>query len=534
MSTAFHSTYIPYSETGKFSKIVLDYISGSDGLKNFYEYKVNIDGLQSAIRERKKFNTNRQLLVEQLQVQYKDLKGLDHVKANIEALSDENTFSVCTAHQPNIFTGHLYFVYKILHTIKLADNLKKQLPDHNFVPVFFMGSEDADLEELNYVELDGGNFVWHTKQKGAVGKMKVDNLLINLIDEIAGRVNVEKYGKDIVDLVKKCFQKNSTIEHATFLFIHELFKNYGLVVFLPDNAALKKMMIPVFEDDIFRNTSSQIVSKTSDALSAKYRVQAYPREINLFYFKENIRNRIAQVKDQFIVHDTDIVFTKDELQNELETHPEHFSPNVILRGLYQEMLLPNIAFIGGGGELAYWLELKDLFSYYKVPFPILILRNSFLIIEEKFHTLIKKLELVSSDIFRDSEIVLNEIVKKKTPHRLVLDEERFQIRQAYYSIKKLVKEIDATLEQHAEALETKSNRKLEVMEKKILRAEKRKFEDIRNQLSKIFTSLFPNGELQERTENFMLFYSKWGNDFFKVLYDNSLTLEQEFCVIEEV
>ena len=165
---------------------------------------------------------------------------------------------------------------------------------------------------------------------------------------------------------------------------------------------------------------------------------------------------------------------------------------------------------------------------------MLILRNSFLIIEKKYYQLIHKLGFVSKDIFKDEENLLNEIVKKKTPHRLMLDEERFQIQQAYYSIKRLVKEIDVTLEQHAEALETKSNKKLEAMEKKMLRAEKRKFADAKNQLSKIFSSLFPNGELQERTENFMLFYSKWGNDFFKILYDNSLTLEQKFCVIEEI
>lgn len=533
MSKAFTSQYIPYSQTGKFTKIVVDYVRGANDLKEFYEHEVNIEGIKAAISQRKNYTTNRKLLVEQLESQYKNLNDGSFVNQNIQALLQENTFTICTAHQPNIFTGHLYFIYKILHAIKLADNLKKQLPQYNFIPVFFMGSEDADLEELNHVVVDNKKYVWNTKQKGAVGRMKVDDNLLKLIDEIAGRIKIEKFGNDIINSLKSCFQRNSTIERSTFLFVHHLFKNYGLIVFLPDNAALKNIMHAVFEQDIFTNTSSQIVSKTSEKLSAKYKVQAHPREINLFYLKDDIRNRIVQVKDQFVVHDTDIVFTKDEMQRELKDHPERFSPNVILRGLYQEIILPNLIFIGGGGELAYWLELKDLFNYYKVPFPMLIVRNSFLIIEKKYQQLIEKLNLVSAALFASKEFLLNEIVKKNTPHRLLLDEEKFQIRQAYFSIKKLVKEIDVTLEQHAEALETKANKTLEAMEKKMLRAEKRKFEIIKSQLAKIFTSLFPGGGLQERTENFIFFYSKWEKGLFDVLYENSLTLEQSFCVIEE-
>lgn len=533
MSKSFQSQYIPYSETGKFAKIILDYVAGANDLKDFYEHEVSIDGIKTSINERKNFNTNRQLLVDQLQLQYKNISNTDIVKANIDRLSSEHTFTVCTAHQPNIFTGHLYFIYKILHTIKLADDLKKRLPQYNFVPVFFMGSEDADLEELNHIVVDGKKYVWNTKQTGAVGRMKVDDNLLKLITEIEGRLSVEEHGKEIIELLKKCFQKNSTIQQSTFLLIHELFKNYGLIVFLPDNALLKKEMSAIFEEDIFENTSSKIVNKTSEKLAEKYKVQAHPREINLFYLKDDVRNRIVQVEDHYVVQDTKFVFTKEELKNELRNHPDRFSPNVILRGLFQELVLPNIAFIGGGGEVAYWLEFKELFQYYKVPFPLLIVRNSFLIIEKRYHQRMVKLGLLSADLFKGEEVLVNEIVNKQTKHRLKLDEEKFQMQQVYYSIKKLVKEIDVTLEQHAEALETKSLKKLSALEKKMLRAEKRKFAEKKYQLSKIFSVLFPQGNLQERTENFMLYYDKLGDDLFKILYENSLSLEQEFCVLEE-
>ena len=534
MDIKFQSQYLPYSETGKFSKIVLDYVNEASVLKNFYEHHVDLEGIKSAIAERKKYKTNRQLLTGQFTLQYKHLECCNLVKSNIDALLHENTFTVCTAHQPNIFTGHLYFVYKILHTIKLTTSLKKELPEYNFVPVFFMGSEDADLEELNHVVIDGVKYQWETKQTGAVGRMKVDDNLIQLIEKIAGRLAVESFGKSLIELLKTCFVKNSTIEEATFLFLHHLFQQYGLLVLLPDNAAFKKEMISIFKDDIFNHTSSKIVEQTSENLSEHYKAQAYPREINLFYLKDNLRNRIIRRNDHFVVHDTDIVFTKEEMKKELSGHPERFSPNVILRGLFQEIILPDVAWIGGGGELAYWLQLKDLFKNYGVPYPVLVLRNSFLIVDKKYKKLLKKLNLNPVDLFKGKDVLLEEIIRTESKSVLNLTNEKKEFENIYDQIEDTAKKVDPTLIQHINAMEARHVKALTTLEKKMFRAEKRKFSDHGNQLNKIFSTLFPHDGLQERTENFMLFYSKWGNDFFEMLYDASLTLEEEFCILEDL
>ena len=532
MDTKFQTEYIPYSQTGKFTKIVLDYINQASQLRDFYEHSVNIEGIRSAIEQRKKYPTNRKILAEQFRNQYQQFEDSSLIKSNIEALLNENTFTICTAHQPNIFTGHLYFVYKILHTIKLADSLKKELPEYNFVPVFFMGSEDADLEELNHVVIDGVKYEWETKQFGAVGRMKVDKNLIGLIEKISGRLLVEKFGKQLIDLLKKSFEINRTIEEATFLFVHYLFQEYGLLVLLPDSAAFKNQMISIFEDDIFNHTSSKIVEKTSENLSQHYKAQAYPREINLFYLNDHLRNRIVSINDHFVVHDTDLSFTGEEMKKELAEHPERFSPNVILRGLFQEIILPDVAWIGGGGELAYWLQLKDLFKNYEVPYPVLVLRNSFLIVNERNQKLLQKLKLNAVDLFKGKEFLLNEIVNKETNFSLNLTNEKKEFENIYDQIESVVKRIESTLQQHVEALEKRHVKALNALEKKMFRAEKRKFVDQKNQLNKIFSVLFPGDGLQERTENFMLFYSKSGNDFFDMLYEVSLTLEQQFCIVE--
>ncbi len=525
--------FISYHQTNSFSKIVTDYLSQNNSLQNFYQHPLNLQGIQDAILARKVFNTNRDLLVDQLEQQYLSVDVSDKVKHNIDALKSENTFTICTAHQPNIFTGHLYFIYKIIHTIKLADTLNRELPGNKFVPLFYVGSEDADLEELGEVFINGEKYKWNTKQTGAVGRMQVDDELLKILKKIKGQLTVEPFGKEVIELVQEFYTKGRTIQDACFCLVNKLFADHGLIVLLPDNAALKKVMLPVFEDDIFSNIPSGIVNKTSAKLATYYKVQAYPREINLFYLKDNIRNRIVEQKGVYKVHDTGIQFTTEELKSELQSHPERFSPNVILRALYQETILPNLVFIGGGGELAYWLELKDMFRHYNVPYPVLILRNSFLLVSGKINSLIQKLSLTYQDIFKPEGELIKDIVRKNSSHKLSLENEKQEIRELYKLIKNAVKEVDATLIKHVDALQAKLLKNLDNLERKLLKAEKKRFESQQNQIRKIRENLFPNNSLQERVENFMPFYAKWGKEFIKIIYDNSLNFEQEFGIIKE-
>ena len=533
LPNSFSVANVSYKATGYFTKIITDYLSQNGSLQKFYAHPSNLQGIKDAIVSRKKFDTNRNVLVDALEQQYLAVETSDPVKQNITALNDENTFTVCTAHQPNIFTGHLYFIYKIVHTIKLADTLTRALPGNKFVPVFYVGSEDADLEELGEIFINGEKYKWETKQTGAVGRMLVDDELLKILKKINGEISVEPFGKEVIELVQECYVKGRTIQDACFCLVNKLFGGQGLIVLLPDNAALKKLMLPVFEDDLFSSTPSEVVNKTSEQLGKLYKVQAHPREINLFYLHDSIRNRIIAYKDIYKVHDTAVQFTKEELKSELKRHPERFSPNVILRSLYQETILPNLAFVGGGGELAYWLELKDLFRHYNIPYPVLILRNSFLLINGKMNSLIQKLSLGYPEIFKPDDELLKDIVRNNSTHQLTLEKEKHQVIAVYEGIKSSVKEVDTTLIKHVEALQARLVKSLEKLEVKLLRAEKRNFEAQQKQVKKIRSNLFPNNSLQERVENFMPFYARWGSDFLKVIYDNSLIFEEEFCIIKE-
>jgi bacillithiol synthase len=528
-----NNSTLPYKDTGYFSKIVTDYLDQSDGLRPFYQYPYSLDGIKDSIAARNSFKTNRPLLVEVLKQQYASLSVSEAVNNNISLLLQDNCYTITTAHQPAIFTGTLYFVYKILHTIKLAAFLKEQFPLNEFVPVFYMGSEDADLDELGKIFMDGEKIEWEARQKGAVGRMKPKGLE-KIITRLEGELSVQPYGKELIQLLKECYLNSPDIQTATFKLIHALFAEYGLLVVIPDNAKLKKVMTSVFRDDLLNQSASAIVDKTINELSKHYKVQANPRAINLFYLKDDIRGRIEKVKDEYIVHESSIKFSEKETLDELVQFPERFSPNVILRGLFQESILPNIAFIGGGGELAYWLELKSLFEANKVPYPVLVLRNSLLVIEDKWKEKIEKLGFTSHDFFQTEQALLTQLVSRNKNGELKLQVELSELEKLYNQLKAKALQIDKTLERHVDALRAKTTKPLHELEKKMLRAEKRKYESELRQIHAVKTALFPLNNLQERIDNFMPYYAKWGKSFIDMLFQHSPALGNEFVVLEEM
>jgi len=524
------STYLPYRQTGYFSRIITDYLDQAAALTPFYSYPATEEGLGKAIEARKQAPVDRAVLVEALKNQYAGVPSAPSVQENIEKLKADTTFTIVTAHQPAIFTGHLYFIYKILHTIRLASHLSQRYPTYHFVPVFYMGSEDADLDELGNVHLGGDKLVWDTKQTGAVGRMKTKGL-DKLLFRIEGELSVQPFGKELVAMLREAYLESPDIQTATFRLLHRLFAEWGLIVLIADLPSFKRLMNPIFEDDLFKNKPSEIVNRTIEQLSVHYKVQANPRAINLFYLKDDIRGRIEQDGEDYLVHTTDLRFTKEQLTEELHRYPERFSPNVILRGLFQERILPNIAFIGGGGETAYWLELKGLFDHYQTPFPVLVLRNSFMLVEQQWQEKAERMGFGLADLFKPAEELMNLLVKRDSQQTLSLVEEIAVANRYYESLKELARPVDPTLEQHVMALQSKAVEPLRVLEKKLLRAEKRKFADQQRQLQTLKAALFPGDGLQERVDNFMPWYAAYGKEFIRMLYEQSPALEQQFVLL---
>ena len=525
------SMHIPFSSTHVFSKLINDYLEGKGTALDFVQYAPNSEGYRAAIEGRKKHPINRGLLFDVLTKQYSNLPQENAVNNQIALLKKDNTFVVTTAHQPNLFTGPLYFFYKIIHAIQLAASLKAAFPECNFVPVYYMGSEDADLEEVGSFNLDQTKCQWVTKQSGAIGRMQVDDALLILLKQLESYWTILPQGQKALEILKEAYQKGKTISEATLSFVHAFFGAKGLLVLQPDDAALKAAFIPVMEKELLTGFSHQAIQPTIAALSKDYHVQSEGRSINLFYLKDNLRARIEKQGDQYIVVDSAIQFTEAEIIAELNQYPERFSPNVILRGVFQETILPGVVFVGGGGELAYWMELKNVFQAVGVHYPLLQLRNSFLLMSQKQAEQWSAMQFEEQDLFKPILELEIAYVKKHTNTKLDLQDQLNHLSSLYTNIKNQVVQVDASLGAHTENLAKQANAKLVALEKKMLRAERRKQAVDIQRIHRIKKELFPQANLQEREAHFSQWVGQYDLSWIDTIMEHSKGLASRFRIV---
>lgn len=524
--------HIPFSTTQLFSKLINDYVEGKGTALDYVQYAPNVEGYQAAIAGRKAHPVNRALLVEVLTTQYANLPQTNAVKNNIALLKQDNTFVITTAHQPNLFTGPLYFFYKIIHAIQLADSLSQQFPDCHFVPVYYMGSEDADLDEVGAYNLDATKCQWVTKQTGAIGRMQVDDALLKLLQQLENYWSIFPQGQNALAILKEAYQKGKTINEATLSFVHAFFGSNGLLVLQPDDARLKAAFIPVMEKELLTQFSHDAIQPAIAALSKDYHVQTEGRSLNLFYLKDNLRARIEKHGALYNVVDTDIQFTQTEILSELHQYPERFSPNVILRGVYQETILPGVVFVGGGGELAYWMELKKVFQQVGVHYPLLQLRNSFLLLHQKQATQWAAMQFDEKDLFKPILELEIDYVKKHATTALDLQDQIDNLSKVYAAINSKVVQVDFTLGAHTENLAQQTKAKLKELEKKILRAERRKQAVAIQRIHHIKKELFPIDNLQERVEHFSKWVGQYDQTWIDTIMEHSKGLESRFRIIK--
>ncbi len=492
---------IGLTETGLLPPLVADYLTGNEKTKPLYKYQPQLKTFADVIKDKAKDVINRAMLVEVLEEQYANIPASELVKQNIKLLAEGNTFTVTAAHQPCLFMGPLYNVYKISCAVSLCIELKKEYPAYNFVPVFWMGSEDHDMEELNHVAVDGNTLAWQGGS-GAVGRL--DAALIAPVVESLKALTGET---EVVGMLQAGLRDYNSFGKLTQYFVNELFKAHGLVVIDQDDKRLKECFAAVIKDEVFNKRATTVLKETVDYLEHNYKAQAKPRDINFFYLGNGFRERI--VTDEaggFKVNNQNIAFTHEELEREIGQHTERFSPNVIYRPLFQEMVLPNLCFIGGSGELSYWLELKPLFDYHKVNFPVLMPRNSAAIINSSIQSKMQKAGLTAISLFQNPEHFIAAKIKAQSDGALSLAAEKKELETLYEKISEKAEAVDATLKQSAMGEKQKALNALEALENKMLKAEKRKQETFSNQVYAVNEALFPKQSLQERVESFIPYY----------------------------
>src|SRR5258706_11943410 len=422
-----HLHKIALADTRSFSPFFLDYISQKDSLKKFYHRFPAIENFKDQLAEKATSfpQANREVLAKTLNQQYEGIKISEQVASNLKSLTDAKTFTITTGHQLNIFTGPLYFIYKIVTVINTCKILKQHYPEFNFVPVYWMASEDHDYDEIKSFRLYGKQYSWETSQTGAVGRFDPKGLS-KLIDELPGDIST----------FKNAYTKNKTLAEAVRHYVNEFFGTEGLVVIDADNRALKSLFSKVIRDDLFENTSKRLVEEKNQLLEALgYHPQVFARDINFFYSEKNLRQRIEKTENGFSVVDTSIKFSSIEIETLIKTEPEKFSPNVILRPLYQETILPNLAYVGGPAEVVYWLQLKGVFDHFKTPLPILMPRNFAAVMDEPSKKKFDKTGLELKDLFEEKNHLFNYWVSKNSNNHLSLDKELKEATAIFTNVK---------------------------------------------------------------------------------------------------
>ncbi|CAL2077799.1 putative cysteine ligase BshC [Tenacibaculum dicentrarchi] len=525
-------THIPFKKTGFFSKTMLDYLEQSSEIKPFYANFSSSEGFKNQIKTKKaSFSIKqRKTLVKVLEKQYLKVTTTPSTVQNIASLSLENTFTITTGHQLNLLTGPLYFLYKIISVINLCEDLKAKNPKENFVPIYWMATEDHDFDEINYFNFKRKKVQWNSTQTGGVGRFSTEGLA-DVLEVLSNHLGTSKNAEYLKKLFEEAYIKCANLADATRYIANELFGEYGLVIIDADERELKRAFIPFIETELKNQTSYKKVTETIKSLGENYKIQVNPREINLFYLTDKIRERIVFENDIYKVNNTNISWNLDELLKEVHEFPERFSPNVIMRPLYQEVILPNLCYVGGGGELAYWLQLKSYFEVVEVPFPILLLRNSAQIISEKQAGKLDKLSISLEEIFLKQNILLKNKILEVSEEKIDFTTQKEFLKEQFVSLKSFAEKTDISFVGAVNAQEKKQLKGLDNLEKRWLRAEKRNHKNLVDRIILLQNEILPNGSLEERQRNFSEYYLSYGNTLIKELKKGLKPLQLEFTVL---
>jgi bacillithiol biosynthesis cysteine-adding enzyme BshC len=524
-----HCSTLSYAATGAFSSLLTDYLAQNSALAPFYHRFPTLENFAAQIKEKQAAYspTARQRLVTALREQYSG-EVPAATAANLDLLAQSTTFTVTTGHQLNLLTGPLYFVYKIVSAIKLSQELKAAYPQYDFVPVYWMATEDHDFAEINHFSLFGKVYAWEASGTGGpVGRLGLDGLEEQLLSQLPPEVPA---------LFRDAYTGATTLAESTRRLADGLF---GVVTLDADRPSLKQALVPVLEKEIQQQASNAAVQATNARLTAaSYKPQVYSRPLNLFFITaEGQRQRLepdATGADcvEVTIRNTTRCHNREELLALARQHPEQFSPNVVLRPLYQEILMPNLVYIGGGAEVAYWFQLKDVFVAYNVPFPMVVPRNSAMYISKANAGKLRKLGLSSIDIFKPLTELKKQVGATLGQEEVSLREQQQALAATFQQVQDLAQRLDPTLVRTVAAEASKAAGSLAGLEKRLSKAAETKHETAYAQLAAIKEKLFPEGGLQERSDNVLSILIN-NPDFIRQLIECFRPLALEFAILEE-
>lgn len=528
---------LPLSPNG-FSRLFQDYIHNFSKLKHLYASDFHsLENIQRHIEKSQKTNEHRSLLCDILIDQHRQFGCSDKTLSIVESLRHENTFCVVTGQQVGILGGPLYTLYKAFTAIQLADHLNERFPGYRFIPVFWLEGEDHDFAEINSITLlnqeNQPNKIEYLidgkpleKNLGAVGELVLDEAWQRCTDQLAKVLPATEFRTSLLNAVRQSYAAGKTLNQSFVHWISSIISERvgeNPIVFISSNdKRIKQTLHPIFLKELqeFPKTS-QLVIDQSAVLERDYHAQIKPKAINLFLFHKGGRYLIEPRDDGFSLKGVRYSPTRDELFKIVDETPEMFSPNVILRTICQDTLLPTVVYVAGPSEIAYFAQLKPVYEYFGVPMPMIYPRASATIVEQKLQTVLEKYELQLVDFFGNRKKLNDRVIDLLSEVNLdtLFNHASGRLDELIGELKFGLDYIDATLTGALETTRSKIESQLHVLKEKAAAAQRRKHEVALQQIDKVLKNIFPNNNFQEREINIVHFMNKYGMDFPKRLYD---------------
>lgn len=526
--------HINFNDIPRQYNLFLDYLYEYDNVRKFYKH--NFRNKEEYLKHFKTITeTEREFrndLPKIISTQYDSLTPSDKTSKNIEALKNKKTLAVVTGQQLGVLGGPLYTFYKIITALKLSNYLKERYDEFNFVPVFWLEGDDHDFNEVRTVgtineaneliKISYDEEVIDDEARTSVGLLTIQNSILSFLEELDKHLRNTEFKPELLNKLKEIYSEQKLLKQAFKELIFWLFDEKGLVIFDPQDVAIKNLLKPVFKKEIndFRQHTEKLV-QVSAQLEELYHAQVKVRPVNLFYSNEDGRFVIEPVENEFRLRRKRKKFTYDEITELIDIHPENFSPNVLLRPICQDYILPTSFYIGGPSEISYFAQTTPLYDFYKLNQPIIYPRASATIFEKNLENILEKYGLNFDEVFVNSDDLKTKVINSLSKNSLdeIFAESKNQVEISMDRLKENLFEFDKTLADASTKYRQKIFNYIDELKGKALTSQKRKYETTLRQIDKLTTSLFPNNNLQERELNFVYFYNKYGENFMKILFD---------------
>lgn len=473
----------PLQNLGLTHSIIDGYLENRLTKDHYYTNQPTLEGIEKAIDTKKAQFTQEQrsLLVEVLHEQLDAIKddqlNLTNSRKNIDSLLSDHTFTITTGQQLHLFLGPGYFINKIFTCIKLCLKFNEIKKDTNVVPVFWLASEDHDIDEISSVELYGESFKTQLVEGKITGAQETNNLR-SFIQEIENRLGAEAKNAKFFQICKTAYLNQPNLSKATAYIIYALFAEYGIVVIDANNAQLKNQFKHVFREELEQQFTSNLQKEVKNRFDAeKHHYQVMPRGTNLF--------------------EIDQAFMRSKAITTTFNPNKTYSPNALLRPLYQEYVLPNVAYVGGMAEVNYWLQLKPVFDHYELAMPVIWQRDTIHLAKAKKIKQLLNQPWSVEDIARFDESSFEQgFIKEKMPTDLLR-----QLDQVDQTIKDINTDLDSEdwkkIKDEYTTLQIQIKKEFRGLKKELLQG--KRYKTTLETAKKLYNIYFNKQKLQERT-----------------------------------